>query len=1195
MKIKKIISLCLIFLITISSFPSFGAVIETSDSMKVLQAMEVLSGDPDGNMRPDDLVKRSEFAKMAVLLSEYKTLVAKDSKISVFSDCTASHWAAPYVKVAAEKGMINGYSSGKFGPDDNITYAQAVTIALRLLGYEDADFGFSYPEGQLGMAISLKLNSGIAKGRDDFLTRKDVSVILTNTLSAKPKDGTGEYIAKLGYSFGEDVIVVASNEDTPAVLPGKVYTSGGEYSINDSFDLSLVGTKGTALTDSDNNLVAVIPGGGTAVRYAVLTAGSELVSVYANGSTITLDCSDDTVCYDKTEKTTFGRIKTSLSIGDIITIGKTSGGGIDYIVVHKSDFSGPHTVSSDGVVPSDGDFGSFSVLRNGSRSDLSSIKKNDILYISNSLSCIFVYNKKVSGIYSKATPNIDSPESVTVGGKEYKIESAKAFSKLCSASGYSIGDNIVLLLGRGGGVADVITEKEETASSFSGEYTEEENVVEPHVALMNSLGAIGAENGIIPQGESTITRGEFAKMAVMSSKYRTMVSVGTKLSIFSDVTQNYWATPYIKIAVEKSLMSAYPDSKFYPENPVTLADALTIALKILGYSDSDFSDWPSSQMAIASSKGITKGVEKGAYDYVSKNEAAQIVYNTLCTVSKDSKSKGIELAGYEYYEDAVLMATNAENSSVPSGRILTSAGTFSIDETSFDKTLLGKSGQLLIYSGKVNMFNKNSGKYIEKVIYSAVPGGLAVMEKDSIEAIDVPDTATVYASGTKMSYSNASSSVALGDTAQIYYDNQNRLKYVYISTDSLEGPFVATGSAAWYVSVPQASKESKIMKDGREVDASQIASNDILYYSPALDIVFVYGKRIVGILEDASPSMDAPETITVSGTSYTLETGNAFAIGATYGDMVAICLGRNGRVASSYKAHDMNLVGYLVSTGIKEFKNSAGDPYTSVYARLVLPDGTYIDCATDADYENWINQIMSVSFSEKGAKLSKNTSSGQLGGKVDAQNLTIGNAKVASDVKILDVGYNETSLPTVYKNIYLQRLDGVNLLSSKILYCKKENGVVKELILNNVTGDVFSYGIVTSAISNSEGFSASGSYTIDVGSQSYTYSGGYISGLKKGSIVQVAISGGRCVDIDTVGYTHETSVKEITHTNILLKNGETFKISEDVAVYKLIGNSDYSVISLSEAVENYKNYSHISFKADNSTALGGRVRVIVVK
>ncbi len=1172
------------FGISASSFASYSG----QDAMKILKAMDVIEGDPDGDLRSGDPVKRSEFAKMAVLLSEYKTFVSLNSKISVFTDCTSSHWAAPYVKVAAENGIIQGYSDGKFGPDDYITYAQAATIALRLLGYTDEDFGFSYPEGQLGMANSLKLNSGLSKSADDILTRSDVSVIFVNMLTSKKKNTSSDYMDSLGYTMAEDTILVATNDEDASVPGGRIFTSNGEYIISDDFDKNLIGKKGKAVTNSEGRLITLLEGTVSAQKASVYSAGDGLVSIYMDGSIRALECDGGTLCYNGTEKTTFSALGSKLSTGDILIIGMNNDSNVDYIIAGQSDFDGPYTVKNDGQIPTVGNYDGYSVVRNGNASSVSMIKKNDILYISPSLLSVFVYSKKVSGVYSKANPNADSPKSVVVGGNEYTIESPTAFSKLYSGGEYTVGDTVILLIGRDGGIADVVSENSAQPVTYMPDVKTEEDTVSKEFALLSHLGAVDLNQ------DENVARGEFAKMAVMVSTYRNQVQLGSKVSIFPDCTASYWATPYVKTAAENGLMSAYSDSMFYPEYGVSLAQAADTALKILGYTDSDFSDWPSSQISMAASKGITAGIEKTAYDTLTKSEAVHILYNTLCTTVKGGKTKGIEAIGYEYFEDAVLIATNKDNSSVPSGKVLTSKGTFSIDEKDFDYQNISKSGELLVYSGKVQMFNKKPLGCACVTVYSSVPGGLAIMEDDGIYTMSVPDSTATYMDASKTSFAAASDSIAIGDTAYVYYDNQGRQSYIYVNTDSLEGPFTVFSPSGWYAQISGAHQNSRIMKNGMEITADALSKNDIVYYSGALDTAFVYNTKVFGIFESASPTKDAPSSVKISGVNYSMETADAFKTGANYGDTVVLCLGRNGKVAHLYSASDESLAGYLVSTGIKEFINQNGEAYTSPYARLALADGTEIDCATDADYENHINSVMAVSFSGAKAKLSRLTPSGTVYGKIDSKKHTIGSLKVSPDAKILDVGYITADEATIYTSLYLQRLDGITISSSDVVYSKSENGYITELILNNVTGDAFSYGVVTSARTTLNDKTASGSYTCDIGGSSYTYSGGAYSNIKAGSVVKTALSGGRIGSLAKLD-PQTVSIKEADYTSITLSNGELLPLSDDVAVYKLTGTYDYTHIPLSEIVENTSAYRNFSVHTDKSPSKGGRVRVIIVR
>jgi hypothetical protein len=55
-------------------------------------------------------------------------------------------------------GWIYGYMVGSFEPDSRVTYAQAVTVVLRMLGYSDSYFTGVWPSGQMSTCRSLGLD-----------------------------------------------------------------------------------------------------------------------------------------------------------------------------------------------------------------------------------------------------------------------------------------------------------------------------------------------------------------------------------------------------------------------------------------------------------------------------------------------------------------------------------------------------------------------------------------------------------------------------------------------------------------------------------------------------------------------------------------------------------------------------------------------------------------------------------------------------------------------------------------------------------------------------------------------------------------------------------------------------------------------------------------------------------------------------
>ena len=53
-----------------------------------------------------------------------------------FTDVPKSYWGYIYVEKAHEKGWVNGYDDGRFGPNDNVTYAQ-LSVMLTSAFFKD--------------------------------------------------------------------------------------------------------------------------------------------------------------------------------------------------------------------------------------------------------------------------------------------------------------------------------------------------------------------------------------------------------------------------------------------------------------------------------------------------------------------------------------------------------------------------------------------------------------------------------------------------------------------------------------------------------------------------------------------------------------------------------------------------------------------------------------------------------------------------------------------------------------------------------------------------------------------------------------------------------------------------------------------------------------------------------------------------
>ena len=149
--LKKVISTIAALAVSASSMVAFATgypdVPETAtyaQAVKELSALNVISGYEDGTFLPDKNVTRAEITKMIVTslgsatLSAANAAAGKDTK---FADVPGSHWASGFVSTAtananSNNGFINGYDETTFGPDDNVTYAQAIKMLVSALGYQ---------------------------------------------------------------------------------------------------------------------------------------------------------------------------------------------------------------------------------------------------------------------------------------------------------------------------------------------------------------------------------------------------------------------------------------------------------------------------------------------------------------------------------------------------------------------------------------------------------------------------------------------------------------------------------------------------------------------------------------------------------------------------------------------------------------------------------------------------------------------------------------------------------------------------------------------------------------------------------------------------------------------------------------------------------------------------------------------------
>jgi hypothetical protein len=153
-----------------------------------------------GNYDPNRSITRAEFAAIIVRALG----LAPGSGTNSFTDVASSAWYGGYIETASSYGIIKGYDTGKFGPQDTISREQAMAMlarSMKITGLETAltsddvnQLTAAYTDGAsisayAKEALAACLKSGIVAGRSNStiapkssVTRAEVAAMMERLL-----------------------------------------------------------------------------------------------------------------------------------------------------------------------------------------------------------------------------------------------------------------------------------------------------------------------------------------------------------------------------------------------------------------------------------------------------------------------------------------------------------------------------------------------------------------------------------------------------------------------------------------------------------------------------------------------------------------------------------------------------------------------------------------------------------------------------------------------------------------------------------------------------------------------------------------------------------------------------------------------------------------------------------------------------
>lgn len=147
-------------------------------------------------------------------------------------------------------------------------------------------------------------------------------------------------------------------------------------------------------------------------------------------------------------------------------------------------------------------------------------------------------------------------------------------------------------------------------SAFAYTDTDELSRVERDAIYgLSALGILEGYGEGVFGPELTVTRAEMAKITCYLGGFgETASNYVNTATRYSDVPATHWAAGYIAAADSFGYVKGYPDGTFKPSQTVSMQEALTMMLRVAGYTDELAGPWPFDYIAQGAKLGVTDDV-----------------------------------------------------------------------------------------------------------------------------------------------------------------------------------------------------------------------------------------------------------------------------------------------------------------------------------------------------------------------------------------------------------------------------------------------------------------------------------------------------------------------------------------------------------------------------------------------------------
>lgn len=716
--------------------------------------------------------------------------------------------------------------------------------------------------------------------------------------------------------------------------------------------------------------------------------------------------------------------------------------------------------------------------------------------------------------------------------------------------------------------------------------------------LMGVVSGVGGDQ-FNPGG--SLTRAEFCTMVIGFMQEEDQVAIHTTRTIFSDVTAKHWAAGYVNLAAtltvkdgEQSvpLVSGVGNGKFEPDAKITLAQAVTILIRVLGYSTLQTGAvWPQGYMNLAQSIGLTDGVSAGANDSITRAQTAQLFVNALTCKTGD---------GGTYYEslgqakdDVVVLAVNVDtDDGSAEGAVRTSGGTYLPKEDVIPTALQGERGTLVL-SDKNEIVAFVPDDSVATTVLLSGDAQPTYVQDSKGQQYTISGSTMVYTSDKEEgdSYANAYTSLYSGNQI-VLFSERGKVVAVYagggtsISSDAVV--VSGTASAAAFRDLTGGVTNFAIQKNRQPISLGNIKPNDVVTYDSLTNTLIVSDLRLTCVLERAYPSMKAPETVEALGHTFeVLESAWYTTKDFTVGKQVTLLLTADGKVAG------------MADPGTGVLSTAIG-VVTGGGAEMFLPNGGSLTLTGEVSNQNAAaDSLVTITSGEKGKIGASRLLSKSVSGSFDVIGMKLNNYTVTAGVRIFEQADGGSMVPIRLSDLNVDTIPG-----SKIeTYHLNTSNMVDYIVLKEVTGSAYQYGMLvvqstTSVGPDGEETSSSANYLINHAGKQQMGKAAYVGRI--GSFVGIALGADNSIHsvIDL------TEVKQVSPddffvsqgANYVTAGGKTYRVSDDVECYQSLSSNRFSEDNWFKQSSGGERLEAVRMASDSLTLyidpIGQQVRII---